>query len=104
MDTAPAAPVDARTAEAALLARVVAAARAGALPADAAEASVFRIVGHWLAPHRPDAARVLLDSGTAYFVAKGETPASAEALLASGVLIGLSRFRDQVFRALGARP
>jgi hypothetical protein len=96
-------PTDPRAAEAALLARVVAAASGGAAPADAIEASVFRIVGHWLAPQRPDAGRSLRESGDAYFAAAGGHAVSADALVATGVLIGLSRFRDQVFRAMGLR-
>lgn len=97
-------PTDPRAIEAALLARVVAAANDGAAPANAIEASVFRIVGHWLAPQRPDAGRRLRESGEAYFAATGGPAVSADALVATGVLIGLSRFRDQAFRALGLRP
>jgi hypothetical protein len=99
MSVAVSEPVTARDAEALLLARIVLAASGDVMPADAMEASVFQLAGRLLMPRVPAAGEALVATCGRYFERVGGQPWSVDEITAHGAVVGLSRFRDAVFRA-----
>jgi hypothetical protein len=92
-------PVAARDAEALLLARIVLAASGDVMPGNAMEASVFQLAGRLLMPRAPKAGEALVATCTQYFARAGGQPWSVDEITAHGAVVGLSRFRDALFRA-----
>lgn len=92
----------ARDAEAVTLARLQAAARGETEACDAMEASVFQMAGRLLMPRLPDAGTMLVAACHRYFERTGGLPWSVNEITARRAVIGLSRFRDGLFRAFGA--